>query len=446
MAKVPAKLAHDPRVTLASPEAQLVYLQLCGQRRIEVPTGASLLDLVVSTCAMLGADPRARAERALHELRDRKLLVEQDDGTFVPAHAPRARVARFSPGAGDAGSDAVVIAGVELPGARQVDSHIRKAFSKTMSEDHRHDPRRLDETPAGKEAWKTFVLDLWVQHQRTYKPRRRSTDAAEGSPTPPAVTPVTEDVSLVSTPPAPSGYQEGENAATADPERGRGEKDRSLSLFSGGSGEETFQTPRTRDPESLAVVTGAVTVTTITSPVTSPEVALASPPTPPQGPPLLTPRALKAALKATEGKVGYAGAANRAEVLKILHEEGFTRAELLAFARLAKRGLLFTQDTHPRVGLDYLLQEIKGRPAAILHRWIDDVRAELLKQPELGLAANDARTGAAASVAPATPRSTGPPRDARSEVAAPVVPDVVMSPVIAARAERLAQAKAKTGT
>lgn len=442
MAKVPAKLAHDPRVALASPEAQLVYLQLCHHRRIEVPKGASLLDLVVSTCAMLGADPRARAERALAELCDRKLLVEQPDGSFVPTHAPqpRARGARSSHGAGDATFDAV-IAGVELPGARQVDSHIRKAFSKTMSEEHRHDPRRLDETPAGKEAWKTFVLDLWALHLRTYKPRRRSSDAPEAATPLDDVTPVTWPSAPPSTPAATSvatgGDKGSESAATADSERvGREKELESLSLSSGDPQKQTFLTPGAREAPGSTAVTVPVTESAITTTVTSP-------------PPTLTPGFVWDVLndpKKTGGRLSTSGKADRKRVYAIFVDEGVTREEVLALAELARKRKLtgFTPNVETGQQREVVtIQWALEKDAKFLHMWIGESRREVARQRELGLPANDSRTGA---VAPAVPKSTGPPVDARPEVATSVVPDVVMSPVIAARAERLAQAKAKTGT
>ncbi len=89
----PMRLLRDQRFTLASPEAQIVYAQIYREPSIRPAEGGDVLGGVVAACVALGADPRARADRALTELRARKLLTEVD-GALVPAHATAPRAAR----------------------------------------------------------------------------------------------------------------------------------------------------------------------------------------------------------------------------------------------------------------------------------------------------------------------------------------------------------------
>lgn len=452
---LPRRALHDPALALAPPEEQWLFQRLHDTYRggeIRAIQGADLIGTLAVSVPCLGDRPRERIERALPGLQVRGLLVrkpvEVPEGapaieayTLKHAPQPRARSARPSNGAGDGTSDAVVIAGVELPGARLVDAHVRKAFSKTMSEEHRHDPRRLDETPAGKEAWKAFVLDLWALHQRKYKPRRRSSDAPEAATPPDDVTPVTWPSAPPSTPAATSvatgGDTPGESAATADSERvGREKELESLSLSSGDPQKQTFLTPGAREAPGSTAVTVPVTESAITTTVTSP-------------PPTLTPGFVWDVLndpKKTGGRLSTSGKADRKRVYAIFVDEGVTREEVLALAELARKRKLtgFTPNVETGQQREVVtIQWALEKDAKFLHMWIGESRREVARQRELGLPANDSRTGA---VAPAVPKSTGPPVDARPEVATSVVPDVVMSPVIAARAERLALAKKKTGT
>lgn len=111
--------------------------------------------------------------------------------------------------------------------------------------------------------------------------------------------------------------------------------------------------------------------------------------------------------------MGSAGDSDRIAVLKVRNAEEFSRAELRAFSRLAKARRLYLQEKHESLSLHFLLRE----DAAILKRWIDDVRRELARQPSLGLAANDVATGSARAATPRALRpdtSTGPPLGARA--------------------------------
>lgn len=90
----PMRLLRDQRFTLASPEAQIVYAQIYREPSIRPAEGGDVLGGIVAACVALGADPRARADRALTELRARKLLTDHVDGSLVPAHATAPRSAR----------------------------------------------------------------------------------------------------------------------------------------------------------------------------------------------------------------------------------------------------------------------------------------------------------------------------------------------------------------
>lgn len=91
---VPMRVAQDPRVGLASPELRLVYPQIF---RASLP-GPDHVGAVVVRAQLLGADPRAVAERVVDEARRLGLLVPEGNA-LVSVHRPRPRGAHVDPAA-----------------------------------------------------------------------------------------------------------------------------------------------------------------------------------------------------------------------------------------------------------------------------------------------------------------------------------------------------------
>lgn len=400
---ITAALERDVAFRAASWRTKVIYAQLRRHARIEAPPGGSIAEALVFTLKGLSATPLVDVEEALVEMCARALLVAAPDGSgaLVPKHAPKPRAAprRRAPGAPL--SSAV---------PEGVDPHRYGAFRAWAS--------RLDATE------KTLPFeDLWARHSEVYRPRRRATDPGETPPSaPPVVT--TAPPPAVTTPPVVTApvTTGAPSAVTSTPSEGgpEGEKE-SLSLLPGKQTEETSQHPRARDPRPGVLVTSTVT-TVVTSDA-------------PAAPAALTLEDLKRALNATGGRVGSSGAEDRLAVLKVFVDEEFTREELGVFVRLAKTRALYLQEKHSRVSLHFVLRD----GAAILHRWIDDVRAEVARQLALGLAANDPRTGSATAAPRAPPRPAATTDASTPTTVAALAPGDVLGALSFAASRRVAR-------
>lgn len=399
-------LERDPAFRGASWSVKAIYPQLRRFPRIKADPGATMVDSLVFRLRGLSATPRADVEVALDEMLTRGLLA-RDGEALVPKHAPRppratrakarALVTRSAPSVPGAASDDAD----EHAAPEGVDARRWAAFRAWEC--------RL---PAARKALPFEVL--WEEHSRAYRPRRRAAASPSAAPAvvteaPPAAVTTAPAVAVVT----------GGTATTAVTSSLRDEEreveEVSLSTLGNHRG-TTFQPPPARDP-GKTVVTTAVTAPTVTSAVTRAPAevqghAPGSTPAPPAAAPCecsgaLSMQDLRDALRATSGRVGDAGDADRRDVLAILAAEEVTRAELLAFSRLAAARRLYLQSKHDRVSLRFLLHD----RAAILHRWIDDVRGELGRQPALGLAANETSRGSDGATAPprAGPVRTEPP-------------------------------------
>lgn len=380
---ITSAMERDPAFRCASWLVKVIYPQLRGQRRIEAMPGADLVDTLCFRLKGLSATPREDVARALDEMRQRGLLIELEGGALEPKHAPRPKV-ELPPAARSSGATGVGAgAGGAVP--EDADARIRRGFSAHLSRNHRDHPARKDD-----KLWPVVQQQLWEAYVARFEARperRRAADAVTAAVAPAATADPSAPAAGVTGPGVVIDRTVTVSVPAVSEEVG-GEKN-SLSPSEEGEGKETFQPPREAGP----AVTGSVTAGDVTAGVTDPA--------PTGGAPTLTASQLRHALRATDNRVGSSGRADRARMLAILQEEDFTLDELRAFAKLARARQLYLQDTHPRVSLGFLLQH----EAKILHRWIDDVRAELAKQPALGFAANDPRTGATQ----AAPRATAPP-------------------------------------
>lgn len=372
---ITAALERDPAFRLASWRVKAIYPQLRRRQRIECLPGCDLVDSLVVTLKGLSTTPRDDVSAALDEMRARGLLVELEGGALAPKHAPRPRPER-APRRERAPLPAAA------PGSE--DARLRRAFSVHLSREHRDHPARSN--PA---AWAGVVAELWEAYAARYHARRRPAAVTTAVTAPPEA-PVTGLVTVAVTDVA---------VTTAPGEGGEGEKE-SLSS-SGDFGGKTSQEPPAREGR-------VVTVRDVTAPVTVTRPAPPPPAAPPAAAPGVDAEALRRALAATDGRVGSAGRADFERVLAVLLEESVTAAELAALGRLARARRLYLQDKHDRVSLAFVLRD----GAKILYRWLDDTRAELARQPQLGLAANDAHPAPAQARPP--PTAQAPPRAAES--------------------------------
>lgn len=412
---LPARALHDPALALAPHDEQWVYQRLYDVYRgdaIRAADGADLIGTLATSVACLGDRPRDVIERALPGLQRRGLLVPVPvppaaelgsadppaPAAYTLKHAPHPRAkalhARPTHGAPVRSAvDEITVEGVVLPGGREANPHVVRAFRTKVSRHmtrHPNDPRRADSA-----MWATFVVDLWAEHQRTFV-FRRATDApaeaavtSEATPPPPAA---------VTTP--PGLFHDGfPSAVTGISEGVGGEKEiGSISLSSPGeSGETTSQTPPARDPTPTLPVTSAVTPEDVTADVTDAR--------PSTG---LTPSFVWGTLRKYSGShFGISGKAHRAKVYAIFVEEGVTRAEVEAMATLARRRELtgLKKSDRKAVSIQWALRN----DAEFLHLWIDEARREVARQRELALNANDTLTGARSPAVPTTPKPRRPP-------------------------------------
>lgn len=406
MAVIPARLEHDPAFRAASWPARMVYWQLHNRRRIERIDGCDQIDSIVYVVRGLSTSPREDIAAVLPELLRRGLLVEQPDGALVPKHAPQPRAHAPARGALRAAS---------TPAAAAGDEAMHGAFRTMISRVYRDDPRRLDRSPEGRAAWSALKWgSLWPEFVRAYEPRPTSARPAERREAPAVTNPEAPPPPRTVTETPAKRDSERDSAVTAGFERDEREKS-SLSLGSTGVPEKTSQSPR----EAEAAVTTAVTSPVVTGIVTAPEAGAA-----PVTGPRLSPAAVWSALapERTNQRLGTTGKHHRRRAFDILVEEGVPLAVVEGIASLARQRKLFGLEKHPvtgeqrdQVSLSWALD----REAKVFYSWIDQGKTEAARQVELGLAANDARTGAARAATPTGPRtdaSTGPPTNSAPPV------------------------------
>lgn len=394
MLSAPTRLRRDPRVTTAPPEAVLVYLQIYKMPELRPAEGCDLVGLITSLCALLGPDPRGLVERAVKDLLARELLVATGDGAHVPRHAPTPpRPIVHAHGRGLATAPRRATERPPLP--EGVSAGDEQRFWRNFA------AWKCRLSDAEKALPEAELVEKYLASPRHSRPRGRLGAAVVTAPSPRDVTaPVTH---------SPVGVTAAATTAVTSVSEGVGEEKELVSLSSSRVPEETTsQSPRAHDPDVTAVVTDAA----VTTPVTTDGA-------PPAAGQRLSPAAVWNALslERTNRRLGTTGKHHRRRAFELLIEENVAQADVEGIASLARQRKLFglernaaTGEQRDQVSLAWAL----SGDAKVFLTWIDQGRGEAARQVELGIAANDARTGASRAALPTAPRA-GP-----STLAAPV--------------------------